>query len=105
MPDNPSFLTAGGVAEADPLSLTLASPFQTTSGGLLSFEATVTNTDPITEEYLNSDSFTPDRSKSWRVYSIPLACVVNSTAITPQPACSLPSSATLVGKRRELERG
>jgi hypothetical protein len=48
-----------GAAKAGPVSLTLASPFQTISngGGLLTFQATVDNTGSTTE-YLNSDSTT-----------------------------------------------
>ena len=51
---------AGGTANAGPVSLTLASPFQTisSSGGLLTFDATVNNTDPTDVEYLNGDSTT-----------------------------------------------
>jgi len=51
---------AGGTAKADPISLTLAAPFQTISGGggLLTFDATVTNTDPTTVEYMNADAVT-----------------------------------------------
>jgi len=47
------------VAKADPLSLTLAAPYQSgVAGDTLTFNATVTNIDPTDVEYLNSDGFT-----------------------------------------------
>jgi hypothetical protein len=50
------FLLAGTVAKADPLSITLASPYQSGwPGDTLVFIATVTNNDPTEVVWLNSD--------------------------------------------------
>ena len=52
-------LLAGTEAKADPLSLTITQPYQTGAvGGLLTFDATVTDTAATGTVYLNSDSTT-----------------------------------------------
>jgi hypothetical protein len=53
------FLLAGTPAKAGPLSITLASPFQSGSQDVFAFNATVTNTSGATV-YLNGDSFNVD---------------------------------------------
>ena len=52
-----AFLLAGTAAKADPLTITLAAPFQSGLGGdVLAFDATVTNTsDQVV--YLNGDDY------------------------------------------------
>ena len=49
------FLLAGTAAKADPLTLTLDSPYQVGSQSVFTFTATVTNTDPSDTVYLNGD--------------------------------------------------
>ncbi len=54
------FLLTATSAKATPLSLTFSSPFQSTGpGGLVTFNATVTNTSN-TVEFLNGDDFSLD---------------------------------------------
>jgi hypothetical protein len=53
------FLLAGTPAKADPLSITLAAPFQSGPENVFAFIATVTNTS-LTTVYLNADSFNVD---------------------------------------------
>jgi len=53
------FLVGDIAAKADPLTITIASPFQSVaSGNLLTFDATVTDISPTDVVYLNSDSVT-----------------------------------------------
>ena len=54
-------LLAGTAAKADPLSLSLTSPYQNAvAGDTVTFDATVTDIDPTEVVYLNADSITLD---------------------------------------------
>jgi PEP-CTERM motif len=56
-----AFLVAGTAANADPLSITLDSPYQNVGPGqTVTFTATITNLDPTDTMYLNGDSFNLD---------------------------------------------